>query len=110
MHPVFTRMRGALAAPLPFFGLVAAVGPLAMASASEVAPPEPTPAEAAYHGLPSLPEGSTERGVDGVVATAIELAATLRAVTTNDDGDLCDRDLLYVSWDEPGDGYEHGPT
>ena len=112
MLHLFSRVRGALTVPLPLLGLVAAVGPLTMATASvATTPPSPRPSEAAeatYQDLPALPAGSTERGADGVAATAIELASALRAVTTNEDGAVCDADLLYVSWDDPGDGYEHG--
>ncbi|HYF26385.1 MAG TPA: hypothetical protein VD931_11655, partial [Baekduia sp.] len=103
---LLSRVRGALSAPLPLLGLVAAVGPLAMANGSATAPI--TPAEAAYQALPALPAGSEDRGEEGVVETALALAATLNAVAVNDDGDVCPPELLYVSWTEPGDGYEHG--
>lgn len=100
------RLRRGFAAPLPLLGLVAAVGPLAMTSASVVG--DEHPAEVAYHSLPELPTGSIEAGADGVVDTAIELAATLGAVPIDALGGECPTDRLVVSWDDPGDTFSIG--
>jgi hypothetical protein len=100
------RLRRGFAAPLPLLGLVAAVGPLAMTSASVVG--DEHPAEVAYHSLPELPVGSAEAGVDGVIDTAIELAATLGAVPIDALGGECPTDRLVVSWDDPGDTFSMG--
>ena len=100
------RLSRAGAAPLPLLGLVAAIGPLALTSGSE--PMAQTPSEVAYRALPALPDGSTDHTADGVVATAIELAVSLRAVPLSAHGAECPADDHEVSWIDPGDRYSIG--
>lgn len=109
MHSFFARrapLRRAFVAPLPLVGLLAAVGPLVLAGGSVDTPAHR--AEIAYRSLPELPEGSADRSAAGVEASAIALAASLRAVPIDALGAECARADLTVSWDEPDPSFEVG--
>lgn len=99
-------LRRTLVAPLPLVGLLAAVGPLALSAGS--VDRSTSPAEAVYRSLPELPEGSVERGRDGVEHSAIALAASLRAVPIDALGADCPSSDLAVSWAEPDPGFDVG--
>lgn len=102
----FARLKRALSAPLPLVGLLAAAGPLALSAGSSAEPTDP--GEIAYRSLEALPAGSEDASIEGVVATAIELARTLHAVPVDAEGTPCPAEDLVVSWEEPGAGYSQG--
>ena len=100
-----TRRRLSFLAPLPLLvagGLWFPVG--------ETPPEHRTSAgEIAYRELPELPAGATGVGRGAVETTAVDLAATLKAVPlTEGSEELCPVDRLEVSWTEPGPEYVHG--
>jgi hypothetical protein len=106
VRPVLARLRTASLAPLPVVGLLAAVGPLVLSAGSVATPAQQ--AEVAYRSLPSLPEGSSQRGAAGAEESAIALADSLEAVPSTAVGGACPAEDLRVSWEDPGDTYEVG--